>query len=63
MPILNGWAGFILAGELNAGAEERRAAFALETAAELLGHALEAAGGDGGQIALGEFGVEPVQLF
>jgi hypothetical protein len=63
MPILDGWAGFIVAVEFDAGAEEGRTAFAVEAAADLFGHALEPGGGDGGQVALGELGVEATQLF
>ena len=63
MPILDGLAGFIVATEFHAGAEEGGAALQVEAAPELFGHALEPGGGDGGQIALGQFGFEPAQLF
>jgi hypothetical protein len=63
MPVLDRLAGFIVAGEFDAGAEEGRAALAVETAAELFGHGLEPRGGDRRQVALGQFGVEPAQLF
>ena len=63
MPILDGLPSFIIATEFDTGAEEGRAALQVEAATELFGHALEPGGGDGGQVALGQFGFEPAQLF
>jgi hypothetical protein len=63
MPVKDGRAGVIVAGEFDAGAEECRAAFAVEATADLFGHALEARGRNRRQVALGQFGLEPAQLF
>ena len=63
MPVRNGLAGVIVPAKLDAGAEEDRAAFAVEAAAELFGHALEPGGRDRRQVALGQLSIEPTQLF
>jgi hypothetical protein len=62
MPFLNSGARFIVAAELDAGAEAGGPAFAIKAAAKLLGHSHEARCGDGREIAPGEFGVEATQV-
>ena len=63
MPILDGRAGFVVAVEFDAGAEDSGATFALEAATKLFGHGLEARGGNGGEVALRQFRIEATQLF
>ena len=63
MPVLDGRAGFVVAAEFDAGAEASGATFAVEAATKLFGHGLEARGGDGGEIAVRQLGIEAAQLF
>ena len=63
MPVLDSLAGVVVTTEFDTGAKQGRATFAVEAATELFGHALEPGGRDRRQIALGQLGFEPAQLF
>jgi hypothetical protein len=52
----------VIAIEFDTGTELERAAFPVEAAAKLFGHALELGSGDLGEVALGEFGLKPFEL-
>ena len=62
MPLVNSLAGFIVAAQFDAGAQDGGTALTVEAAADLLGHGLESSGGDGREVASGQFGIQPAQL-
>src|SRR5881394_3196978 len=63
MPVLNGWAGFIIAREFDPGTEHGGTGLALDAPSQLFGHTVESRGGNRGQVALPQLGLEPLQLF
>ena len=61
-PLLNGFTSVIVTGELDAGVELQATGLAFEAASQQFDQAVQAGGGDGREVASGQFGLEAAQF-